>query len=207
MTFCRWKKGFSLVEIMVVAALIGVMAMIAVPSIRAWVPRYQLRSVKRDIVSQMQNGRMRSIGTGHTFYIDFDHNVDGNVGDGFITCYLDTDDDGASGETNNGEGENEYQESQATLPDIDGGIPVIRLPSHVSYGADGGVPSLSGGGVGDGVNFLGGGHEAKRATFWPNGRGKTGTVYIHSDRNENYAITVNILGRVIVRKWDGTAWQ
>lgn len=202
MTHRKYQKGFTLVEVMVVAALIGVMAMIAVPSIREWLPRQQLRSVKRDIVSQMQNGRMRAIGTGHNFYLDFDDNNDGAVAEGVYSCYLDTDDDGSDGEVNNGEGENEYLQSQATAPDTNAGIPVIRLPSHVSFGADAGVTSVGGGAMGDGVDFPG-----ERAIFRPNGRGQLGTVYIHSDRNENFAITVNILGRVIVRKWNGAAWQ
>jgi len=204
------QKAFTIIEVMVVTVIIAIMVTIAIPSIRAWVPRQQLRSVKRDIVSAMQLARMRAIGTGHYCYIDFDHNNDDDVDEGFFTCYLDTDNDGDNGEVNNAAGENEYLISQVVLPDTDG-VPVIQLPSHVSYGADAGVTAIGGGAVGDGVDFPQGvpyqDAETLRALFAPNGQGKPGAVYIHSDRGENFAIEVSMLGRVKGWKWNGANWQ
>ena len=204
MKWFKSQQGFTMIEMAVVAAIIAIMAVVAVPSIRAWIPRQQIRAVKRDIVSSMQLGRMKAIGRGSNFYIDFDHDNDGSVAENIITCYLDTDSDGADGEVNNAAGENEYVESQITFPDTDAGVPVIRFPAHVTLGYDTGVTPIGAslpGGVGFNLT------DTLREEFEPNGRAAQGVVYIRSDRGENFAITVNLLGRVSVLKWNGTNWQ
>jgi len=198
------QRGFTLLEAMIAAVIIAIMAAIAVPSIRTWIPRQQIRSLKRDIVSQMQLARMRAIGTGHYCYIDFDPGSDGIANNMAFTCFLDTDDD-RLGELDNGlpEDANEFQAGQMTAPDTVGGFPSIRLPRQVSYGVNTGVTDVDGDPYsGDGVTFSG-----DRAIFYPNGSGKAGTVYFHTPEGENYAVTVNIIGRIIVRKWNGASWQ
>lgn len=68
----RPSEGFTLVELLVVVAVIGVMAAIAVPSMRSFLPKYHLRCSKGDIVGALQLGKMRAIATGHNCYVDFD---------------------------------------------------------------------------------------------------------------------------------------
>jgi len=198
------QKGFTLLEVVIAAVIIAIAAAIAVPSIRTWIPRQQIRSLKRDVVSQMQLARMRAIGTGHYCYLDFDPAGDGVTNNMAFTCFLDTDDD-RIGELDNGlpEDADEFQAGHMTAPHTAGGFPAIRLPSQVRYGLNAGVADVNGDPYsGDGVTF-----SADRAVFYPNGSGKAGTLYFHTPGGENYAITVNIIGRIIVRKWNGTNWQ
>jgi Tfp pilus assembly protein FimT len=189
---------------MLVVAIIGIMVGIAVPSIRTLLPRYQIRSLKRDVVSAMQLGRMRAIATCHYFYVDFDPGNDGVQNHMAFACFLDSDDDG-QGSLNNGlaQDADEYRASQVASPDRVAGFPAIRLPAPIRYGLSPGVTDINGAPYsGDGVTFSG-----DRGIFYPNGTGKPGTVYFHTDQGENFAVTVNMVGRVIVRRWSGTAWH
>ena len=116
-------------EITIVVVLIGIIAGIAVPSMRALIPRYRLQSATSELVEAMQLGRMRAISTGRSFYIDFDYVGDGVSGNYYV-CYLDDDGDGAATAA-------EVAASQVIPNDSVGGIGVVRLPRSVSYGADG----------------------------------------------------------------------
>jgi len=61
MTKKKTILGFTLLEVMIVVAIIGVMAGIAVPNFIGWLPDYRLRSATRDIVSCLQGMKMRAV--------------------------------------------------------------------------------------------------------------------------------------------------
>jgi type IV fimbrial biogenesis protein FimT len=55
------KSGFTMIEMMVVLGIVSIVAAIAIPNIIAWLPDYRLRSSTRDIVSCLQETKMRAI--------------------------------------------------------------------------------------------------------------------------------------------------
>jgi prepilin-type N-terminal cleavage/methylation domain-containing protein len=55
------KKGVTLIELLIVFAIIGVMAGLLAPNIGAWLPSYRLRSATRNIVSTFRGAQMRAI--------------------------------------------------------------------------------------------------------------------------------------------------
>lgn len=65
------KKGFTLIELIVVFVIIAVTAVLIVPNIRGWLPRYRLRSATRDIVSTMRTAQMNAISNRLQYQVDF----------------------------------------------------------------------------------------------------------------------------------------
>ena len=54
-------KGFSLIEMMIVIAIIMIMAAIATPAILSWLPNKRLKAAARDIYSTMQRDKVEAV--------------------------------------------------------------------------------------------------------------------------------------------------
>ena len=65
------KKGVTLIELIVVFVIIGIMALLLVPNIGAWLPNYRLRSATRDIVSTFRGAQMRAISENTSYTVSF----------------------------------------------------------------------------------------------------------------------------------------
>lgn len=66
-------SGFTLIELMIVIAMIGIMVIIASPRIRTWVPEYRLKSAVNDLQSNMQKARMIAVKENRLVRIRFDN--------------------------------------------------------------------------------------------------------------------------------------
>jgi prepilin-type N-terminal cleavage/methylation domain-containing protein len=61
------EKGVTLIELAVVMAIVGIMALFMAPAIGEWVDNYRIKQAARDIASTLQLAKMQAIST-HTQY-------------------------------------------------------------------------------------------------------------------------------------------
>ncbi len=69
--------GFSLIELMIVAGLIAVLAGVAAPSIAAGMRRYSLITASQQIVSTIRAARFQAVGRNVTLRVRFNHPANG----------------------------------------------------------------------------------------------------------------------------------
>ncbi len=90
--FRRTARGFSLIELIVVIALIAILTAIAVPSYQTFMVRSRLKGAARQVMSDLMNARMMAVSLnqrvkvhieadGHTYKIWSDADGNGTVAD------------------------------------------------------------------------------------------------------------------------------
>jgi len=77
----RNNSGFTLIELAVIIAIVGVLAGIAVPNFVGWLPKYRLNSSIADIQALVQNARLRAVKENAHVAVLFDPDNDGLDGD------------------------------------------------------------------------------------------------------------------------------
>ena len=66
------KRGVTLIELVVVIAIIAIGALLLVPNMGPWIQSYRLRSATRDIVSTMRVAQMRAVSNNLNYRVSFD---------------------------------------------------------------------------------------------------------------------------------------
>jgi prepilin-type N-terminal cleavage/methylation domain-containing protein len=69
------STGFTLVELMVAIAILGVLCVIAIPTFTAWLPDYRLKQAARDLYANLQRARMGAIRANDTWGVLFDNSA------------------------------------------------------------------------------------------------------------------------------------
>ena len=66
------KNGITVIELMVVLAIIALMGILMAPAIGEWVENYRIKQATRDVVSSLQLARMRAISARLEYRLVFD---------------------------------------------------------------------------------------------------------------------------------------
>lgn len=178
----RNEKGFTLIEMMLVLAIVAVMSIMAFPTFSGWIARARLRDAARTVYSDLQLARIRAIETGGQWRVSF------TPGDGTYTVVdpgpdmvLDTDDD----------------RTEKT-------INISETRKGVVFGTDQGpAPGLSE--PDDGISF---GGNSVDFNHMGSVNGLGGSVYVKNRRAETIAVIISSANARIrmARNYGGT-WE
>ena len=68
---CHRQAGFTMVELMIVIAVIAILSAIAVPNIINSLPNYRLKAAARDMISNFQKAKMEAVKRNRNVVIEF----------------------------------------------------------------------------------------------------------------------------------------
>ncbi|MEZ4211530.1 MAG: prepilin-type N-terminal cleavage/methylation domain-containing protein [Nitrospira sp.] len=57
----RCRKGFTLIEVMIAVAIVGILAMVAIPNYLQWKARYQLKQATTELAGSLNLARMAAM--------------------------------------------------------------------------------------------------------------------------------------------------
>ena len=179
-------RGFSLIELVVVIALIGVLALFVVPSIVEIIVRSQTRNFTRTSESFVNFARLRAIRGGRPVSVIFESRLDAEgEQQTTIRASVDTDNDGVA----------DFLINQDVLPRT------IKLVAPGGQNVIVGLELLEGSADDPKVTQI---------TFNADGSvTRTGAIRFGDVRDNYFELAIGpsrAVGRVVVRKWDGLGW-
>ncbi len=67
----RWQKGVTLIELVVVMAIVAIMGLFMAPAIGEWIDNFRIRQAARDIASTLQMAKMQTISSRQPHAVNF----------------------------------------------------------------------------------------------------------------------------------------
>ena len=176
------KGGFTIVELVVALAIMGIAVSVAIPGFSRWLPDYRLKSAATDLYANLQLAKMSAVRDNAEWAIYFDPNFDAyqvRFGTGVDGAYTDP---GGFG--------------------VDKTVILANYGGQVCFGHGNATGDL-GAGWDDEITFF-----DNTVVFKPRGMADPeGYVYLQNKKNATYAVGALTTGLILMRKWTGTAWE
>ena len=181
--YCSQPKGFSLMELMIVIAIIGIVSTIAIPNFLSYRSDSRLRGAVRELVGDMQKTRISAVKNNETWAIVFD-----TANNRYVIC-----------------SENGADDDWTTLGDNvqEKTVRFSGYKAGITYGK-GSAGTPIGGTFGDFVTYP---SPNNVLTFNSTGVGNSGYVYLTNNSGGSYGVGTLTSGIVILRRWNGSAWD
>jgi prepilin-type N-terminal cleavage/methylation domain-containing protein len=184
-------QGVTLLELVVVALIIGVAASIALPRALHRTPRQELATAAKQLTRDLEQARTRALSAKRLVRVRFD------ASENFYTAFMDTT------ETRRGEifeEAVEVHESRLVTHGSLGGLPGVELPKHVKFGAGSASAGPLGGATSDPVTL-----DSDRVEFNSRGMviplGTSGVIYLTHDEDPALVAAVTISGAGAFQTW------
>ena len=68
----KQAKGFTIIEVMIVIAVLGILATVAIPNYMDWLPKSRVNGAARELFTEMQLAKMKAISENNNYVITFD---------------------------------------------------------------------------------------------------------------------------------------
>ena len=191
----RDRRGFTLIEMIIVMLLAGVMAAVAVPRALRTTPHQEVHKMARQIMRDLESARMRAIASKRVVRVTFYES------NGFYTAYQDVT-PGRSGVISETEGE--ARASRFMVRGNMGKIPGADLATHVDFGFGQATSGPLGSSSGDAVQFKNDYVEFDvRGMVRPvDGVRTGGAIFVTHERDPSVVSAITVSGSGAFRTWD-----
>jgi len=182
--------GFTLIELIVAIAILGIAAAIAIPGFSSWLPNYRLRNATRDIFSNFQLAKVTAIKRGTNCTITFNQDI--GVTNYDYVVYVDIDRNLEYGGDLTGDGaDNDGDGSTDEADEVENVVTKVLLADYKDVAFD----TTEGGG--DGLTFAANGGGLPSTAFRSNGfPSNLGSVYLTNTNGKKTKVIVSIAGNI-----------
>ena len=108
MRLCNKQSGFTLIELMIIIAIMAIFAAIAVPNFLSYLPKSRLNGAARQVMGDLMAARMKAVSLNHSVKVFFYSNHE----------YKICDDADNSGTVADGEGDVQLRDIQSEYSDV-----------------------------------------------------------------------------------------